>query len=174
VKFHGHSIADILELTIEDALTVLADVRRCAEAANPGRCRPGIRPSRPERDHALRRRGAAHEAGAGAEQAPDRPHALSARRADHRPALRRCAQAARVLHRLADLGNTVIIIEHNLDVIRNADWILDLGPEAAKTAAAWLPRAGPQRSAASASYTGQFLKRYYTPATAVSPRQSRR
>ncbi len=34
-----------------------------------------------------------------------------------------------VLHRLADLGNSVIIIEHNLDVIRNADWILDLGPE---------------------------------------------
>ena len=34
-----------------------------------------------------------------------------------------------VLHRLADLGNTVIIIEHNLDVIRNADWIIDLGPE---------------------------------------------
>ena len=34
-----------------------------------------------------------------------------------------------VLHRLTDLGNSVIIIEHNLDVIRNADWILDLGPE---------------------------------------------
>ena len=34
-----------------------------------------------------------------------------------------------VLHRLTDLGNTVIIIEHNLDVIRNADWIIDLGPE---------------------------------------------
>jgi excinuclease ABC subunit A len=34
-----------------------------------------------------------------------------------------------VLHRLADLGNSVVIIEHNLDVIRNADWILDMGPE---------------------------------------------
>jgi excinuclease ABC subunit A len=34
-----------------------------------------------------------------------------------------------VLHRLTDLGNTVMIIEHNLDVIRNADWIIDLGPE---------------------------------------------
>ncbi len=34
-----------------------------------------------------------------------------------------------VLHRLTDLGNTIIIIEHNLDVIRNADWIIDLGPE---------------------------------------------
>ncbi len=34
-----------------------------------------------------------------------------------------------VLHRLTDLGNTIVIIEHNLDVIRNADWIIDLGPE---------------------------------------------
>ena len=50
-----------------------------------------------------------------------------------------------VLHRLADLGNTVIIIEHNLDVIRNADWILDLGPEGGKTAAAWWLRAGQRR-----------------------------
>ena len=41
-----------------------------------------------------------------------------------------------VLHRLTDLGNSIIIIEHNLDVIRNADWIIDLGPKAAKTVAA--------------------------------------
>ena len=34
-----------------------------------------------------------------------------------------------VLHRLTDLGNSIIIIEHNMDVIRNADWIIDLGPE---------------------------------------------
>src|SRR4029078_1555784 len=34
-----------------------------------------------------------------------------------------------VLHRLTDLGNTIVIIEHNLDVIRNADWLIDLGPE---------------------------------------------
>ena len=34
-----------------------------------------------------------------------------------------------VIHRLTDLGNSVVIIEHNLDVIRNADWIVDLGPE---------------------------------------------
>ena len=40
-----------------------------------------------------------------------------------------CAKLLDVLHRLTDLGNTVIIIEHNLDVIRNADWIVDLGPE---------------------------------------------
>ncbi len=41
-----------------------------------------------------------------------------------------CAALLRVLHRLVDGGNTVILIEHNLDIIKNADWIIDLGPGA--------------------------------------------
>jgi excinuclease ABC subunit A len=40
------------------------------------------------------------------------------------------------VHRLTDLGNSIIIIEHNLDVIRNADWIIDLGPEGGEEGAA--------------------------------------
>ena len=50
-----------------------------------------------------------------------------------------------VLNRLVDQGNTVLVIEHNLDVIRSADWIIDLGPEAAGRAAGWWPRAPPRR-----------------------------
>jgi excinuclease ABC subunit A len=68
-----------------------------------------------------------------------------------------------VLHRLADLGNTVIIIEHNLDVIRNADWILDLGPEGGEDGGRVVGEGRPAKIAATpGSYTGQFLKRYYT------------
>jgi excinuclease ABC subunit A len=68
-----------------------------------------------------------------------------------------------VLHRLADLGNTVIIIEHNLDVIRNADWILDLGPEGGEEGGRIVGQGRPAQIAATpGSFTGQFLKRYYT------------
>jgi excinuclease ABC subunit A len=68
-----------------------------------------------------------------------------------------------VLHRLADLGNTVIIIEHNLDVIRNADWVLDLGPEGGEDGGRVVGEGRPATIAATpGSYTGQFLMRYYT------------
>jgi excinuclease ABC subunit A len=66
-----------------------------------------------------------------------------------------------VLHRLTDLGNTIIIIEHNLDVIRNADWIIDLGPEGGEKGGEILAAGPPAVIAATpASYTGQFLARY--------------
>ena len=67
-----------------------------------------------------------------------------------------------VLHKLTDLGNTVLIIEHNLDVIRNADWILDLGPEGGEGGGHILAEGTPaQISQVAASHTGSFLKRHY-------------
>jgi excinuclease ABC subunit A len=70
-----------------------------------------------------------------------------------------------VLHRLVDLGNSVIIIEHNLDVIRNADWILDLGPEGGEDGGRVVGEGRPAKIAAiPGSYTGQFLTRYYASA----------
>ena len=66
-----------------------------------------------------------------------------------------------VLNQLVDQGNTVVIIEHNLDVIKTADWIIDLGPEGGdeggRVVAAGTP--GGRGAPGGKSYTGQFLKR---------------
>jgi excinuclease ABC subunit A len=64
-----------------------------------------------------------------------------------------------VLHRLTDQGNTVIVIEHNLDVIKTADWIIDLGPEGGADGGYILAQGTPEEVAStSASYTGRFLR----------------
>jgi excinuclease ABC subunit A len=69
------------------------------------------------------------------------------------------AQLLEVLHRLRDHGNTIIVIEHNLDVIKTADWIIDLGPEGGIRGGEVVACGTPQAIAAcTASYTGQFLK----------------
>jgi len=63
-----------------------------------------------------------------------------------------------VLSRLVDQGNTVLVIEHNLDVIKTADWIIDLGPEGGSGGGTLVVEGTPEHVAATpASYTGQFL-----------------
>jgi excinuclease ABC subunit A len=65
-----------------------------------------------------------------------------------------------VLHRLTDAGNTVIIIEHNLDVIKTADWILDLGPEGGDAGGYIVAEGTPELvSMVNTSYTGQHIRR---------------
>jgi len=65
-----------------------------------------------------------------------------------------------VLHRLTDLGNTVIIIEHHLDVVRNADWIIDLGPEGGEDGGRIVAQGTPEQvMKMKKSYTGQALAR---------------
>jgi excinuclease ABC subunit A len=63
-----------------------------------------------------------------------------------------------VLHRLTDLGNSIVIIEHNMDVIRNADWIIDLGPEGGEEGGRLVAQGTPEQVArVKKSYTGQTL-----------------
>ncbi|HZN10334.1 MAG TPA: ATP-binding cassette domain-containing protein, partial [Blastocatellia bacterium] len=64
-----------------------------------------------------------------------------------------------VLQRLVDLGNTVIIIEHNLDVIKSADWVIDLGPEGGEAGGRVVAEGTPETVARNRkSYTGQALR----------------
>ncbi len=69
-------------------------------------------------------------------------------------------QLLKVLHRLRDQGNTIVIIEHNLDVIKTADWIIDLGPEGGNKGGEIIATGTPEVIAAhKTSYTGKFLKK---------------
>jgi excinuclease ABC subunit A len=64
-----------------------------------------------------------------------------------------------VLHRLRDRGNTIVVIEHNLDVIKTADWVIDLGPEGGDGGGEVIAAGTPEDVAACPrSFTGQYLK----------------
>ncbi|MBQ6545660.1 MAG: ABC-ATPase UvrA, partial [Lachnospiraceae bacterium] len=66
----------------------------------------------------------------------------------------------RILKRLTDSGNTVLVIEHNLDVIKTADYIIDMGPEGGDGGGTVIAQGTPEEVAENArSYTGQFLKK---------------
>jgi len=68
-------------------------------------------------------------------------------------------QLLAVLHRLRDHGNTVVVIEHNLDVIKTADWVIDLGPEGGDGGGRILAAGTPEEIARHPeSHTGRFLR----------------
>ncbi|MBW7832321.1 MAG: excinuclease ABC subunit UvrA [Simplicispira suum] len=67
----------------------------------------------------------------------------------------------KVLHQLRDAGNTIVVIEHNLDVIKTADWIIDMGPEGGAGGGSVVGTGTPEQLADnSASYTGRYLRKY--------------
>ena len=76
-----------------------------------------------------------------------------------------------VLGRLVDQGNTVLVIEHNLDVIKTADWLVDMGPEGGSRGGMVVAEGTPEEVAANAdSYTGQFLAPLLEGRSAKQPR----
>ena len=164
VKFHGYSIADILDLTIEDALTVLTDVPQVRQKLQTlvdvglgyvhlGQSATTLSGGEAQRMK-LARELSKRQTGRTLYLLDEPTTGL------HFDDVRKLLE---VLHRLTDLGNSVIIIEHNLDVIRNADWVLDLGPEGGEEGGRLVGEGRPAKIARTpGSYTGQFLTRYYT------------
>jgi excinuclease ABC subunit A len=76
-------------------------------------------------------------------------------------------QLLKVLHRLRDHGNTIVVIEHNLDVIKTADWVIDLGPEGGDGGGTIVATGTPEDIAAHPdSYTGHFLAPLLAPQSA--------
>jgi excinuclease ABC subunit A len=69
----------------------------------------------------------------------------------------------RVLHRLVDAGNTVVVIEHNLDVIAEADWVIDLGPEGGAGGGKVVAQCSPQELAKRGTHTAEALRGFLKP-----------
>ncbi len=79
-----------------------------------------------------------------------------------------------VLQRLVDAGNSIVVIEHNLDVIKSADWIIDLGPDGGDAGGYIIAQGTPEEVAENeASYTGHFLKRMFLEDAAFTTRKQR-
>ena len=163
VKFNGYSIADLLELPIEEAVPILKDIPNVNQKLQTlvdvglGYIQLGQ---------------SATTLSGGEAQRMKLAKELSKRQTGrtlylldepttglHFDDVRRLLE---VLHRLTDLGNTVIIIEHNLDIIRNADFLIDMGPEGGEGGGRIVAQGAPELVAhAPGSHTGYFLARYY-------------
>lgn len=84
------------------------------------------------------------------------------------------AKLMEVLHELVDQGNTVVVIEHNLEVIKTADWVIDMGPEGGDGGGRVVAQGTPEEIARSkASHTGRFLREVLERRPAAPARRGR-
>ncbi|MGC9198309.1 MAG: excinuclease ABC subunit UvrA [Acidobacteriaceae bacterium] len=165
VKFNGYSIADILELPIEDALPVLKDIPAVYQKLQTlvevglgyihlGQSATTLSGGEAQRMK-LARELSKRQTGRTLYLLDEPTTGL------HFDDVRKLLE---VLHRLTDLGNSVIVIEHNLDIIRNADYLIDMGPEGGEAGGRIVAQGPPEVVAgAPGSHTGFFLARYCRP-----------
>ncbi|MHB1616176.1 MAG: excinuclease ABC subunit UvrA [Metallibacterium sp.] len=171
IHYKGHSISDVLEMTVESALQLLQPVPAIARkletliAVGLGYLKLGQ---------------AATTLSGGEAQRVKLAKELSRRDTGNtlyvldEPTtglhFHDIEQLLDVLHQLVDQGNTVIVIEHNLDVIKTADWIVDLGPEGGAGGGQIIASGTPEQVAATAgSHTGEYLARLL-PQAATKPK----
>lgn len=159
VEYKGHDIAQVLELTVEEALKLFQDVRAVAarlglmtqvglgylQLGQPATTLSGGEAQRVKLAKELGRRASGHTL-----YLLDEPttglHAADT------------AKLLGVLEQLVDAGNTVVVVEHNVDVIRAADWVIDLGPEGGEAGGELIAEGTPEDLArAPQSLTGKFL-----------------
>ena len=148
VRFKGKSISDVLEMDVQEALEHFANVPKIAGMLQTLHdVGPRLPQARPAVADALRRRGAADQAGAGAGPSGGTGKTLyildEPTTGLHFDDVRKLLD---VLHGFTAPGNTVVVIEHNLDVIKTADWVIDLGPEGGEEGGRSSPRGPPSRS----------------------------
>ena len=157
----ARTISDVLDMSVEEALQFFAKIPKIRrQAADAARRRARLHQARPAGDDAVGRRGPARQA-----------RRRSCRRS--RPGrtlyildepttglhFADIEKLLEVLQRLVDAGNTVLVIEHNLDVIKQADWIVDLGPEGGEAGGEVIATGTPEQVAETeGSDTGQFLR----------------
>jgi excinuclease ABC subunit A len=160
VKFRGHSIADVLDMTVEEAAGVFENVPKILNKlrtlrdvglgyirlGQPATQLSGGEAQRVKLSTELSRRDTGKTI-----YVLDEPttglHYFDVER------------LLTVLHRLVDHGNTVIVIEHNLDVLKTADWLIDLGPEGGDLGGRLVAEGTPEQVAQDpSSYTGQYLR----------------
>jgi excinuclease ABC subunit A len=162
VKFKGKSIADVLEMTVEEALDFFASIPKALskletmmevgldyiKLGQPATTLSGGEAQRVKLAEQLSRRSTGRTL-----YILDEPTTgLSFADVD---------KLLTVLNKLVDSGNTVLVIEHNLDVIKQADWIIDLGPEGGDRGGTVIATGTPEQVATTRdSYTGQFLRPY--------------
>jgi excinuclease ABC subunit A len=160
IRFKGKSISDVLEMTVEEGLAFFANVPACEarlrtlndvglgyiHLGQPATTLSGGEAQRIKLSTELSRRATGRTL-----YILDEP-TTGLHFAD-------VERLLEVLHRLVDAGNTVVVIEHNLDVVKTADWIIDLGPEGGKAGGEVIAEGTPEAVARSRrSFTGRYLR----------------
>ena len=160
VKYHGYDISQVLNMTVEEALTLFADVPAAAsrlkvmsdvglgylQLGQPATTLSGGEAQRVKLAKELGRRGTGRTL-----YLLDEP-TTGLHLAD-------TARLLVLLQRLVDAGNSVVVVEHNLDLVKAADWVIDLGPEGGEAGGQLIAEGTPEDVAkVKESYTGQCLK----------------